>query len=203
MKDLTKRQHEVVLFIQDYLAHHGYPPTIREIGGNFGISVKAAFDHVKALQRKGILKTGESRSRAIEIIHDAFLPKKEGTSVPVLGNVAAGMPLFAEENFDGTLTIPNERLKRGSRYYALQVKGDSMIHAGILDGDFAVIRYHQEAENGDIIVARVGDEAVTLKRFYRENNRIRLQAENPEFPPIYTQDIQVLGILQMIIREYV
>lgn len=202
MKGLTKRQQEVVNFIQDFIQSQGYPPTIREIGGHFGISVKAAFDHLKALKKKGIVRSGKSRSRALEIIHDSYSPKPEGVSVPVLGNVAAGIPLLAEENFDRTVTIASELLKPGSKYYALQVQGDSMIDAGIHEGDLAVIRYQQQADNGDIIVARVNDEAVTLKRFFRENNRIKLQAENADYLPTYTQEVQVLGVLQLIIRSY-
>lgn len=202
MKELTKRQHAVVNYIQSYIQDHGYPPTIREIGKNFGISVKAAFDHVRALKKKGIIRISESRSRAIEIIHETFIPKPEGVSIPLLGNITAGQPLFAEENLDRMLTVPTDMLKKGKDYYALRVQGDSMIHAGIFDGDIAVIRHDQQADNGDIIAARVHEESVTLKRFFRENNRIRLQAENPEFPPLYTQEVQILGILQMIIRDY-
>ncbi len=202
MKNVTKRQHEVILFIQDHLKAHGYPPTIREIGSHFSFSVKAAFDHVKALEKKGILRCNENRSRAIEIIHEAYLPKDEGLDIPLLGNVAAGVPLLSEENFDRMIKVPKQMLADTGQYYALLVKGESMHDAGIFDGDIAVIKYQQQADNGDIVVARVQDEAVTLKRFFRENNRVRLQAENEEYLPLYTQEVQILGKLQMIIRDY-
>ena len=202
MKNLTSRQQSVVNYIQSYISDHGYPPTIREIGKNFEISVKAAFDHVRALKKKGIIRISESRSRAIEIIHETYMPRPEGVSIPLLGNITAGNPLFAEENLDRMLTVPIDMLQEGKDYYALTVKGDSMINAGIFEGDIAVIRYEQQADNGEIVAARVNEESVTLKRFFRENNRIRLQAENTEYPPLYTQEIQILGILQMIIRDY-
>ncbi len=203
MKDLTKRQEEVVLFIQGYIQSHGYPPTIRDIGNNFGISVKAAYDHVKALKKKGVLRSSESRSRSLEIINDTYNLKPEGISIPLIGNVAAGQPLFAEENYERMISIPTGMLQTGQKYFALKVQGDSMIDAGILDGDLAVVKYQQNAQNGDIIVARIQEESVTLKRFFLENSRVRLQAENQEYPPLYTQDVQVLGILKVIIRDYV
>ncbi len=202
MKALTKRQTEVLTFIQQFLKDHGYPPTMREIGAHLSISVKASFDHIQALRKKGILGTNESRSRALEIIDESYLPAQHGISVPVIGHIAAGQPVLAEEHFERMITLPAEMLKMGSQYYALSVEGDSMINAGILEGDLAVIKYQNQAENGEIVAARVNDEAVTLKRFFRENNRVRLQPENPEYPPMYTQEVQILGTLQMIIRDY-
>ncbi|WP_321990844.1 transcriptional repressor LexA [Marispirochaeta aestuarii] len=201
MKKLTSRQNEVLSFIKEYLSAHRYPPTIREIASNFSISVKGAYDHVKALEKKGHLRSGSSKSRALEIISQDDSSGDEILDIPVLGNVAAGIPLFAEENFDGQVRVPASQLSRGE-HFALKVKGDSMQNAGILDGDTAVFLKTESAYNGDIIVARINDEAVTLKRFYREKNRVKLKSENPVYPPIYTQNVRVLGKLQYLIRCY-
>ncbi len=200
MKKLTNRQTEVLGFLRDYFSDHHYPPTIREIASFFSISVKGAYDHVKALEKKGHIRSGSSKSRAIEIIADTE-NREEILEIPILGNVAAGLPLFAEENHEGNVRIPASQLSRGE-HFALMVKGDSMQDAGILDGDTAVFLKTEAAANGDIIVARVNDEAVTLKRFYREKNRVKLKAENPVYPPIYTQNVRILGKLQYLLRNY-
>ena len=202
MKELTKRQNEVLDFIKKYHGIHHYPPTIREIAANFKISVKGAYDHVKALEKKGSIKSGSSKSRAIEIVQDKnSINFNSIIDVPLLGSVAAGIPLFAEENHEGSVKIHSCNLTKGE-HFALHVKGDSMENAGILDGDTAVFVQKQSANNGDIVVARINDEAVTLKRFYKEKNRVKLQAENPVYPPIYTQNVKILGKLQCIIRQY-
>ncbi|MCK5155010.1 MAG: transcriptional repressor LexA [Spirochaetales bacterium] len=201
MKGLTRRQKEVVEFIRDYIQEHSYPPTIRDIASNFSISVKAAFDHVKALEKKQIIKSDLNRSRSLEILAEEFSPIHEAIAIPLLGSVAAGMPLLTEENLEGTLSISAEMLGNGD-FFALRVKGDSMINAGIFDGDYAIIKQTNTASNGSIVVAWVQDDAVTLKRLYIEKNRVRLQAENDAYPPIYTQDIRIAGKLQLVIRDY-
>ena len=200
MKTLTKRQVEILDFIKDFIRRHKYPPTIREVAGHFKISVKGGYDHVKALEKKGRIHCDLNRSRAIEVLdeHDGG---ESLLDVPILGNVAAGIPLFAEENFEGTVKVAANQLS-GGRHFALNVKGDSMTEAGILDGDLAIFKQQNAAQNGDIVVAVINDEAVTLKRFYRERNRVKLKAENPIDPPIYTQNIRVLGKLACIIRQY-
>ncbi len=200
MRELTKRQRTVLDFIRSFIHDHKYPPTIREVAARFDISVKAAHDHVKALEKKGRIRCDLGRSRALEVIgDDSEVP--EMIEVPLIGHVAAGIPLFAEENWDGTIRVSSDSL-RGGRHFALRVQGDSMEGAGILDGDTAIFEQKQVADNGDIVVAVVNDEAVTLKRFYREQNRIKLKAENPVYPPIYTQNVRVLGKLARIIRNY-
>lgn len=198
MKGLTARQKEVLTFIRQYLEKHRYPPTMREIAAFFGISVKGAYDHVKALEKKDRIRCNMNRSRTIELIDPD--DEEELISVPIIGNVAAGTPLFAEENLEGTIKLPSTSLKRG-KHFALQVKGDSMQNAGILDGDLAVFRHQNVADNGSVVVAMV-NEAVTLKRFFKEKNRVKLKAENPIYPPIYTQNIQILGKLEYIFRNY-
>ncbi|MBN1242473.1 MAG: transcriptional repressor LexA [Spirochaetales bacterium] len=199
MKSLTERQNEVLAFITDHVERHSYPPTIREIAEHFGISVKGAYDHVKALEKKGALRLGENRSRAMEVLRRE---RTEGDvrDVPLLGSVAAGKPIFADENFEGSVHVPCE-MTRNRPCFALRVRGDSMRDAGILDGDIAVIEERPLATDGEIVVAMI-DDAVTLKRFYREAGRIRLAAENPAYAPIYTQDARVLGKLRGVIRVY-
>jgi repressor LexA len=200
MKALTNRQREILNFIKEFIKKHKYPPTIREIASNFSISVKGAYDHVKALEKKEQIKCDLGRSRAIEIIEDGS-ESAEFVEVPLIGHVAAGIPLFAEENWDGVLKVSSQNLNQG-KHFALHVQGDSMEGAGILDGDVAIFEQRQHADNGDIVVAIINDEAVTLKRFYKEKNRVKLKAENPIYPPIYTQSVRVLGKLSCIIRNY-
>ncbi len=201
MKALTRRQQEVLEFIKNFIEDHSYPPTMREIAHHFNISVKAIFDHVKALEKKGQIHCDFNRSRAIELVRPHSEEKEEIAEIPLLGNVAAGKPLFAEENLEKMITFPATSLKPGN-YFALNVKGDSMQDAGILDGDTAIFIQKNTAHNGEIVVARVNEEAVTLKRFFHEKNRIKLKAENPVYPPIYSQNVTILGKLEFIIRNY-
>lgn len=200
MKNLTRRQQEVLHFIELFIAAHKYPPTIREIASEFGISVKGAYDHVKALEKKGHIRCDLNRSRAIEVLKPG-ITGENFVRIPVLGNVAAGVPLFSEENLERYIRFPGESLGKGP-HFALNVKGDSMQDVGIMDGDTAIFLQKQTADNGDIVVAMINDEAYTLKRYYREKNRIKLKAENPVYPPIYTQNVKILGKLECIIRTY-
>jgi len=202
MKELTKRQKEVLSFIANHINKHSYPPTIREIAEHFSISVKGAYDHIAALKRKNCLKQDGNRSRTMALTET----KEDENSkmllkIPIVGTVAAGVPILSEENWEGTLTLHRPSLKKNRVYFAVKVRGDSMTGAGIMDGDMAVIEKQNVAANGEIVVAVV-DEAVTLKRFYRESSRIKLQAENPDYKPIYCQDVRILGRLAQIIRQY-
>jgi len=200
MKELTDRQKQVLTFIANYIKKQSYPPTIREIADHFEISVKGAHDHITALRKKGHLKQADKRPRTMGLTHlrpeDADLME-----IPILGTVAAGLPILAEENFDGNILLHRSMLKKNKKYFALKVKGDSMSGAGILQGDTAVIEKMNTVRNGEIAVAVI-DEAVTLKRFYKESSRIKLQAENPAYKPIYSQDVKILGRLFSIIRSY-
>lgn len=199
MKELTERQKEILAFLQTYITENSYPPTVRETARAFSISIKGAYDHLKALERKGAIKLQENRSRALEIVSRRESDESVA-ELPIIGTVAAGKPLFSEENWEGTIRVPVE-LTRSSPCFALRVKGDSMRDAGIHSGDVAIIEQRQTAENGDIVVALIED-STTIKRFYRENSRIRLQAENPDYAPIYSQDVRILGKLRAIIRSY-
>ncbi len=200
MKGLTGRQEEVLKYIKRYITEHQFPPTIREIGENFGISVRGSYDHVKALEKKDYIKCQLNRSRAIELLPKANMEKGSLRRIPLLGNVAAGRPLFAEENFEGHVELPAAYLSNG-KHFALNIKGDSMKNAGIMDGDVAVISHQNTAENGDIVVAMLED-AVVLKRFYMEKNRVKLKSENESYLPIYSQNVRILGRLTCIIRKY-
>jgi repressor LexA len=201
MKGLTVRQKEVLEYIKSFIRTYKYPPTVREIADYLQVSVKGAYDHLKALQRKQVIKCNLNRSRAINVIgEDGPYEDSLYQNVPILGAVAAGRPLFAEENMEGQLRVPQGYLRSG-RYFALRIKGDSMKDAGIFDGDVAVVRHQSMADNGDIVVALV-DEAVVLKRFYLEKNRVQLRSENPAYPPIFTQSVRVLGKLFFLIRNY-
>jgi repressor LexA len=201
VKELTQRQKEIRSFIAGYINEHNYPPTIREIADFFSISVKGAHDHVTALKKKNSLKYEDKRSRTMELIGDERDSGEHFVEIPLLGTVAAGQPILAESNYDGSIYLHESLLKKSKKYFALKVRGDSMSGAGIMDGDTAVIETQHLVRNGEIAVAVV-DEAVTLKRFFKESNRVKLQPENPAFSPIYSQNVRVLGRLAHILRAY-
>lgn len=197
MKELTPRQAEILAFIKSYRAEHAYSPSNRDIAAHFGMSVRGAYDHVKALCKKGYISADNRRSRSISIPEEVSSIIK----IPVVGNVAAGIPLLSEENLEGYINVPESYVGRGI-YFALRVKGDSMKDAGILDGDTAILVKQETAENGNIVVALLNNEAITLKRFFLEKNRVRLQSENPAYSPIYARNIKIVGKLVHIVRSY-
>jgi len=202
MREITYRQKEVLTFIENHINKHSYPPTIREIADYFAISVKGAYDHVTALKRKNFVKQDSKRSRTMELTKSKYDEKAgKSVTVPIVGTVAAGIPILSEENWEGTIKLHESTLKKSKIYFAVKVRGDSMSGAGIMDGDLAVIEKVNVVKNGEIAVAVVED-AVTLKRFYKESSRIRLQSENSAYKPIYCQDLRILGRLSQIIRQY-
>jgi repressor LexA len=201
MKQLTERQQDLYQFTLKYVEVHKFPPTFREISEHFGITVRGAYDHIKAIERKGWLRCDKNRSRTIEIVETTESDDRERVaSVPLVGTVVAGSPIVSEENLEGYISVPSGMLSSGT-YFALRVKGQSMINAGICEGDIALIRQQPTAENGEIVVAMI-DDAVTLKRYFREANRVQLKAENPEFASIFVRDLRLLGKLAHIIRSY-
>ncbi|MBN2738266.1 MAG: transcriptional repressor LexA [Spirochaetales bacterium] len=201
MKGLTDKQKQILEYIKLFITQNKYPPTVREVADHFKMTSRGSYDHIKALEKKNFIRYNSKRYRTIEVIGSSDLIENESVKkVPILGSVAAGSPLFADENFDGEVELPACYCGSG-QYFALNVKGDSMKDAGILDGDLAIIHHQPLAENGEIVVAML-EEGVTLKRFYNEKNRIRLQAENSAYPPIYTMDVRILGKLKCIIRRY-
>ncbi len=202
MKELTSRQQEILDFITVFARTHACPPTVRETAEHFSISIKAVQDHFSALRKKEYLAPSQGRSRSLRLLVES----KEATAskvceVPILGDVAAGKPVFCDENNSGSIAVPGIMLKNGFDYFAVYVKGDSMSEVGILNGDIALIRKQETASNSEIVVALIED-SVTLKRFFKETSRIRLEPENKNFKPIYCQDIRILGVLSNIIRNY-
>ena len=202
MKQITGRQQEVLDFISSFTKENNYPPTVREIGEHFNISLRAVQDHIAALQKKGFLAQTQKRARSLSVINGASVSSSPFVSkVPLLGTVAAGKSLLSEENLDGYVNLTEPFVRPGKSYFALRVRGQSMIEAGILEGDLAVIEQAQTAVDGQIVVAVI-DNAITLKRFYKEADRIRLQPENAAFQPIYSRDVTIVGILSNIVRTY-
>ena len=206
---LTGRQQEIWKFLTDYVDEHGYPPTVREIGEAVGLaSPSTVHAHLANLERAGLIKRDPTKPRALELRRD---PKPSAQAqqpddvhrLPLVGEIAAGGPLLADQNVEEYLAVP-EPLARGGEEFLLRVKGDSMINAGILDGDIVVVRREQTARDGEIVVALAGDQEwadeATVKRFFRENGRVRLQPENDAHEPIYADHVQVLGIVTGVFR---
>lgn len=201
MRDLTERQKEILDFICSYIGENSFPPTIREIAGRFGITAKGAYDHVTALQKKNVIKFANNKSRTIEIIEKESEQGGNVTSIPLLGTIAAGLPILSEENIEKMIPVARSMLKPGKNYFALKVRGDSMIEAGILEDDIAIIESCTTCENGEIVVAVIED-SITLKRFYKETNRVKLQPENKNYKTLYYQNIRIAGRLKGLIRTY-
>jgi repressor LexA len=202
MKGPTERQKEVLDFIAAYINNHAYPPTIREVADFFSISIKGASDHLTALRKKGLLKQGDKKYRTMELVKAGNDEGEDFTEIPILGTVAAGRPILALENMDGSIKMHRALLRNSAKYFALKVRGDSMEGAGIMDGDMAVIEHQNTVHNGEIAVVML-DDAVTLKTFYRESARVRLQPENSKYSPIYcSRDVRVIGKLAHIFRSY-
>ena len=197
MKGLTKRQSEILDYLKAFIDENKYPPAIRDVATNFNISVKGAYDHIKALEKKNAITCNNNTSRSIGIVNSS---EENSVSIPILGRIAAGGPILIEENFEGFITISKDLIKTGE-HFALNVVGDSMINAGILPGDIAVFKQQNTVNNGTIVAAML-DDSVTLKRFYKESSRVQLKAENDNYTPIYTQNVSILGKLVTIVRTY-
>ena len=207
---LTARQQEIWQFLVEYTDGHGYPPTVREIGEAVGLaSPSTVHAHLANLERAGFLKRDPSKPRALDLIGHRMATaspaalRDETPLLPLLGQIAAGSPLLAEENIEEHIAVP-EPLGR-SADFLLTVRGESMIEAGILDGDTLVVRKQEDAANGDIVVALVGDDEganeATVKTFFRESGRIRLQPENSLLEPIYADHVQVIGKVVGVFRS--
>ena len=202
---LTERQREVYEFVVSYADGHGYPPTVREIGEAVGLaSPSTVHAHLANLERAGYLRRDPTKPRALELSHRERAAGAEVRVLPLVGEIAAGGPLLAEENVEDHLAVP-EPLSRGGEEFLLRVKGDSMIEAGILEGDYVVVHRQQTARDGDIVVALAGeDEAAdeaTVKRFFREKGQIRLQPENLALEPLYPVHVQILGKVVGVFRR--
>ena len=202
--ELTGRQREIWSFLVDYVDGHGYPPTVREIGEAVGLaSPSTVHAHLANLERAGLLRRDPTKPRALELIgrEKAEPAAAELSKLPLLGQIAAGSPLLAEENVEDEIAVP-ETL-RGD--FLLRVRGESMIGAGILDGDIVIVRRADDARNGEIVVALAGDDEsadeATVKTFYRDDGRVRLQPENDALEPIYARHVQILGKVVGVFRE--
>jgi repressor LexA len=204
---LTGRQREIFDYVSAYVRERGYPPTVREIGEAVGLaSPSTVHAHLANLERAGLLKRDPTKPRALELVgrERGGPPDSNVLSLPLVGEIAAGGPLLADENVEDYLEVP-ELLAAGGADFLLRVKGDSMIQAGILEGDYVVVRKQQDARNGDIVVALAGEDEsadeATVKRFFRENGRVRLQPENDALEPIYAQHVQILGKVIGVFRQ--
>ena len=203
--ELTARQREIWSFVLDYSDRHGYPPTVREIGEAVGLaSPSTVHAHLANLERAGLLRRDPTKPRALELIGRERAGEGADTGsvrLPLVGEIAAGAPLLAEQNVEDEIAVP-ESLQGD---FLLRVKGDSMIEAGILEGDVVVVQRAQDARNGEIVVALAGDDETadeaTVKRFFRENGRVRLQPENSALEPIYADYVQILGKVVGVFRE--
>jgi repressor LexA len=198
--DLTKRQKEIFDFIRRYASKHGYPPTVREIGKAVGLgSPSTVHAHLANLEKIGLLRRDPTKPRAIEVLVERAKRAVRNQGLPIVGEVAAGEPVLAEENIEDYLQVPAV-IGGDDGDFILRVKGDSMKDAGILAGDYVVVRSEEDAPDGDIVVALLGEEA-TVKRLYREADGVRLQPENRGYKPIRTRDAQVLGRVVGVFRK--
>ena len=197
---LTKRQQEIFEFIKQYSGRHGYPPTVRDIGKAIGLtSSSTVHAHLSNLEKLGLVRRDPTKPRALELLGEAARKIARPSGLPVVGRVAAGSPILAEENIEDYVEVPP--IAGGEEgEYVLRVAGDSMVDAGILDGDYVIVHKQQTADNGEIVVALVGEEA-TVKRYFREADHIRLQPENASMEPIRTREVVVLGKVVGVCRR--
>ena len=207
MKSLTDRQREVLDFIAHYLEKNSYPPTVREIGDSFGITLRAVYDHLTALQKKGYISSGQKRSRSIRILKKPKTADADASAapysqlVPVLGSFSAGKPLMSEENFAGYINLSEPVIRKGRTYFVLRVSDGSMEKEGIFDGDLAVVEAADSAEDGQFVVVSLGNTLV-LRRFFREATRVRLQSASDEVQSVYCQDVRIFGRMSCLVRKY-
>jgi len=190
---LTPRQREILEYIRGQIRERGYPPSVREIGEAIGLSSSSTVHgHLARLEEKGYLRRDPDKPRAIEVTDEREFRRQRFVHVPLVGRVTAGLPILAVENIEETYPLPHDLLG-SNEAFMLRVQGDSMVGAGIQDGDLVVVRPQESARNGEIVVAMVGDEEATVKRFFREGAHVRLEPENPAFEAIITRDVRVLG----------
>jgi len=201
IEDLTDRQRKILMFIKNRLREKGYPPSVREIGHAVGLnSSSTVHGHLRRLEEKGYLRRDPTKPRAIEVLDDEFARLPDSlVPVPLVGKITAGQPILAVENIEDTYPLPTDFV-HGSELFMLSVRGDSMIEAGIMNGDYVVVNRQNAADNGDIVVALLGEEA-TVKRYFHEKDYVRLQPENSALEPIITRDVQVIGKVVALLRR--
>ena len=199
----TERQLKILNFIRGFILDRGFSPTLEEIATHFGISRVTAHEHIKALEKKKALHKVPNHARSIELADDprsAPAASTEAATLPILGTIAAGMPIEAVE--DRKQLDLGDWLPRGSNYFVLEVRGDSMIEDGIVDGDLVVVERRNTARDGEVVVALVEGRDATLKRFFHEGDRIRLQPANRSMAPIYVNDVEIQGVLVGLLRKF-
>lgn len=200
---LYKRQRQIVDFIAQYIQRNGYSPTLQEIATAIGVSSLATIhEHLQALIRKKVLKKYDGAVRGLELIDRTFLRMTESVDIPLLGFIAAGRPIQPHTDPNATFKVSPELISGKSRAYVLQVKGESMIEDGILDGDYVVIEEKQEAHDGEIVVALLDNGLATLKRFFKESTRVRLEPANSTMQPIYATNVRIQGKCVGLIRKF-
>jgi len=198
---LTKRQRQILDFISDFSEEHGYAPSIREIGEYFHLSSPATVHvHIKNLKEKGFLKTDFNEARSIELIPNENI-FAQAIELPLVGLITAGEPIEAIEEKE-TIAVPSDLVTDLANSYVLKVKGESMIEEGILSGDYVIVEKNPSPANGDVVVALLNNAFATLKKFYRESNRIRLQPANASMKPIYAKDPLIQGVVKGVIRKF-
>lgn len=207
MNKLSPRQQAILDYIQKNVLEKGYPPSVREIGEAVGLaSSSTVHGHLARLEKKGYIRRDPTKPRAIELLHRPDLPNKgqaDTVLVPLVGKVTAGEPITAIENIEEYYPLPRRLVGEDQTVFLLSVRGDSMINAGILDGDYVVVRQQPTADNGDIVVAMTTEGEATVKRFFRESDHIRLQPENERLEPILLPEVTILGKVISLIREVV
>lgn len=204
MEKLTKRQEDALKYIKTYIVSHGYPPTVREIALAIGVSSPATVQaHLDCLADKGYIKKGNNKNRTIELmVENEFLPQNENVvEVPLLGKITAGNPIEAIQNPNEYFSLPAYLIPKNKEVFTLLVSGESMINAGILDGDIVIVEKRNTAKNGEIVVAMTEENEVILKTFYKENGHIRLQPENDTMEPIILNNVTILGIAIGLYRK--
>ena len=200
--NISKKQEEILEYIKSQILQRGFPPAVREICDAVNLkSTSSVHSHLETLEKNGYIRRDPTKPRAIEIVDDNFnITRKEMRNIPIIGDVAAGQPIFAEQNISGYFPILADELPSGN-LFMLNVRGESMINIGIHDGDKVIVREASTAKNGDIVVALVDDSA-TVKTYYKEDGRYRLQPENDTMDPIYVDHVQILGIVIGLFRLY-
>ncbi|MBM7603214.1 transcriptional repressor LexA [Metabacillus litoralis] len=196
MTKLSKRQQDILTFIKDEVQKKGYPPSVREIGEAVGLaSSSTVHGHLARLESKGLIRRDPTKPRAIEILEEDkhIIPKSNVINVPIIGKVTAGLPITAIENVEEYFPLPDRYVTPEEQIFMLEIMGESMIEAGILDGDLVIVKQQQTANNGDIVVAMTEDDEATCKRFFKEKDYIRLQPENSTMEPIILRNISILG----------
>ncbi|ACL69899.1 transcriptional repressor LexA [Halothermothrix orenii] len=204
MEELTERQKDILRFIQEEIKEKGYPPSVREIGKAVGLKSPASVhSHLKSLEKFNYIRRDPSKPRAIEVLYgDEDKINKEMLHIPIVGQVTAGQPILAQENIEDYFPVPTDYVRTSDKeLFMLKIKGNSMINAGIYDGDYVIAQKQDNAENGDIIIALIDNEA-TVKRYYKERDHIRLQPENPDMDPIYVNFNTYFKVLGKIIGLY-